>query len=85
MSTQNSIPSPAVVGHIIQFFSVKQLAEILGISPDSVVRKFSRLKGVVDLGSRGSLNKRRYRFLRFPRYLIERIVGPITHDKEGLK
>jgi hypothetical protein len=37
------------------------------------------MKGVVNLGTEGSLNKRRRRLLRIPRALVERYIGhPIT-------
>jgi hypothetical protein len=44
-----------------------------------VVRRFAKLPGVVNLGTKGSLGKRRYRVLRIPKHVVEKFVGhPVT-------
>ena len=50
-----------------ELLNVAQVAAILKCSPDTVQRRFGKMKGVINLGTEGSLNKRRYRPLRIPR------------------
>lgn len=52
--------------------TIAQVAALLQVSPDTVMRRFSRVKGVVDIGSPESPKRRRYRVLRIPRVVIER-------------
>jgi hypothetical protein len=51
--------------------TVKDCAEILQVSADTVVRRFARVKGVIDLGTSETRNKRRYRVLRIPKAVVE--------------
>jgi hypothetical protein len=51
--------------------TVKDCAEILQVSADTVVRRFARVKGVIDLGTSETRNKRRYRVLRIPASVVE--------------
>jgi len=51
--------------------TVKDCAEILQVSADTVVRRFARVKGVIDLGTGETRNKRRYRVLRIPKAVVE--------------
>lgn len=53
-----------------EYLTVAQVAAILNISADSVIRKFGGQPGVIDLGSPETLNKRRYRVLRIPRHVL---------------
>ena len=58
---------------------VAEVAAVLKVSPGTVVKIFAKMPGVKNLGTEGSLNKRRRRLLRIPRPLVERYVGhPIT-------
>jgi hypothetical protein len=52
--------------------TVEQVAEILGVSCDTVLRRFEGVKGVIDLGQHQG--KRRYRILRIPRAVIEKFA-----------
>jgi hypothetical protein len=62
-----------------ELLNVATVAAILKVSPDTVVRRFSRVKGVVNLGSEETRGKRRYRVLRIPQHVVEKYVGhPIT-------
>jgi hypothetical protein len=54
-----------------KLLTVRDVAEILGMSEDSVSRRFQKVKGVIDLGSAESRNKRRYRVLRIPVSVVE--------------
>jgi len=51
--------------------TVKDCAEILQVSQDTVVRRFAKVKGVIDLGVGETRNKRRYRVLRIPVSVVE--------------
>jgi hypothetical protein len=62
-----------------ELLNVATVAAILKVSPDTVVRRFSKMKGVVNLGSEETRGKRRYRVIRIPTHVLERYVGhPIT-------
>ncbi len=68
-----------------ELLSAVEVAAILKCSPDTVARKFSKLPGVVDMGSPENLkkHKRRYRVLRIPKatlekYLTEKAGHPVT-------
>lgn len=54
-----------------ELLTVKDVAEILQVSSDTVVRRFSKVKGVIDLGTAESRSKRRYRVLRIPVSVVE--------------
>src|SRR6266481_9054101 len=65
-----------------ELLTVSQVAEVLKVSEETVVRRFAKYKGVVDLGASDSRDKRRYRVLRIPktiveRYLVERSGSPV--------
>ena len=60
-----------------QFFTVAEAAKILKISTDTITRMFADEPGVVDLGSPERLHKRRYRVLRTPHAVFNRVL----HDK----
>jgi len=54
--------------------TIAQVAELLGISEDTVTRRLAKLPGVIDLGS-PETPKRRYRVLRIPRSVVEKYVA----------
>lgn len=62
--------------------TVKDVAEILRMSQDAVIRRFAKADGVIDLGSGTSSGKsgssrlgvRRYRVLRIPKAVVERYL-----------
>ena len=59
--------------------TVAEVARLLKVSPGTVVKIFAKMPGVKNLGTEGSLKKRRRRLLRIPRPLVERYIGhPIT-------
>ena len=57
-----------------ELLTVAQVAALLQISPDTVMRRFARVKGVVDIGTSETPKRRRYRVLRIPRTVVERWV-----------
>jgi hypothetical protein len=57
-----------------ELLTVAQVAALLQVSSDTVMRRFARVKGVVDIGTAETPKKRRYRVLRIPRTVVERWV-----------
>jgi len=55
--------------------TIAQVAEILGVSEDTVTRRLAKLPGVIDLGSPERPKRRRYRVLRIPRSVVEKYVA----------
>ena len=64
-----------------ELLTVEQVAQILGVSPDTVTRRFAKVKGVIDLGSPETPKRRRYRVLRIPKSVVEKFLltrgGPV--------
>jgi hypothetical protein len=58
-----------------ELLNVAEVAAVLKVSPDTVVRRFAKVKGVVNLGSEETRGKRRYRVLRIPKHVVEKFVG----------
>jgi Mn-dependent DtxR family transcriptional regulator len=58
-----------------EMVNVAEISAALKISPDTVVRRFGKLKGTVNLGSEETRGKRRYRVLRWPKHVIEKEIG----------
>lgn len=62
--------------------TIAEVAQILGVSEDTVARRFSKVKGVIDLGSPETPKRRRYRVLRIPKSVVEKFLltrgGPVT-------
>lgn len=58
--------------------TVKDVATILQCSEDSVIRRFAKVTGVIDLGKPeagwGRGYRRRYRVLRIPKSVVERFL-----------
>jgi hypothetical protein len=52
------------------YFSVAQVAERLGLSRNTITRRFENYPGVIDHGQSEQLHKRRYRELRIPQSAI---------------
>jgi hypothetical protein len=61
-------------GQEIEYLTVTQVAAILKVSTDSVLRKFGEQPGVIDLGTPETNRKRRYRVLRIPRHVLDRVL-----------
>ena len=58
------------------FYTPAEVAQILKISTDSVLRKFAHVKGVIDVGTEENLRKhiRRRRMLRIPHDVLQRFI-----------
>jgi len=58
-----------------QFRTVAEVAEMLGVSKDTVRRRFADEPGVIDFGRRRAVHdKRRYRVLRIPSAVVARFL-----------
>jgi hypothetical protein len=57
-----------------QFYTVAEAAKILKVSTDTAMRLFEEEPGVVDLGSPEGTHKRRYRILRIPHAVFNRVL-----------
>lgn len=55
-----------------ELLTVAQVAALLQVSTDTVMRRFSGVKGVIDIGSKETPKRRRYRVLRIPRTIVEK-------------
>jgi hypothetical protein len=64
-----------------ELLTVAQVASILQVSEDTVLRRFAKEKGVIDLGSPETPRRRRYRLLRIPKTVVEKFLlqrgGPV--------
>jgi predicted transcriptional regulator len=60
---------------IPELLTVRQVAEILKLSPSAVSRRFADMPGVVNLGTGETFSKRRYSLLRIPRAVLERFIN----------
>jgi hypothetical protein len=54
-----------------EYLTAAEVAALLKVSTDSVIRWFEKRPGVIDLGSGEGRFKRRYRVLRIPRETLE--------------
>jgi hypothetical protein len=57
-----------------ELLTPSEVAAILKVSEDTVVRRFANIGGVIDLGSQETRRKRRYRILRIPRTVLEKFM-----------
>ena len=58
-----------------QYLTVADVATILAVSEDTVTRQFGAMPGVIDIGTPGSVHKRRKRVLRIPPGALERFIA----------
>jgi hypothetical protein len=57
-----------------EYLTSAEVAAVLKVSRDSVIRWFEKRAGVIDLGSGEGRFKRRYRVLRIPREVLESFI-----------
>lgn len=57
-----------------EYFSADQVAHALGLSRWTIVRRFEKFPGVIDVGSPERCHKRRYRVLRIPRSALQQFI-----------
>jgi hypothetical protein len=61
-----------------EYLTSGEVAAILKVSPDTIIRRFENLPGVLDLGSGEGRFKRRYRVLRIPRETLEKFIVEVA-------
>jgi hypothetical protein len=66
-----------------ELLTVRDVAAILQVSEDSVIRRFAKMDGVIDLGRGETRDKRRYRVLRIPKTVVERYLNSLSKSKTG--
>jgi hypothetical protein len=59
-------------------YTVAEVAAMTGFSRNTITKMFEREPGVLILSRPGSLNKRRYRAIRIPRAVYERVIRSLT-------
>jgi hypothetical protein len=58
-----------------EYLTPAEVAEILKVSLNTVIRRFENIAGVIDLGAEEKMHKRRYRMLRIPRSVLNRFIA----------
>jgi len=58
-----------------QYLTVAEVAEMLGVSRDTVRRMFAEEPGVVNVKAQRRRTSRSYRILRIPRSVLERVLA----------
>lgn len=59
-------------------YTVAELAEMTGFSRRTITRLFEREKGVIILERPERMHKRRFRTIRIPRAVYERVITRLT-------
>ena len=57
------------------YLTVPQVAAILSVSDDTILKHFGSLDGVIDIGSPERMHKRMKRALRIPRQTLQRYIA----------
>ena len=57
-----------------ELLTIEEVAKILNVSPDTVARRFAKVKGVIDIGTPETPKRRRYRVLRIPKSVLEKYL-----------
>jgi hypothetical protein len=57
-----------------ELLTVREVASLLKLSPDSITRRFENYPGVMDLGSPETRFKRPYKVLRIPRPVLQKYL-----------
>lgn len=73
MNDIKPVPSPVL-------FTVSEIAERWKCDPEKVSRVFGNEKGVLDIGTRGDVRKRKkaYRILRIPLHVLDAVEKRLT-------
>jgi DNA-binding XRE family transcriptional regulator len=59
-------------------YTVAEVAALTGLSRQTVIRLFEKEKGVLILSRPESLHKRKYRSIRIPRAVYERVINRLA-------
>jgi hypothetical protein len=63
-----------------QTYTVNEVAAILGLSRRTALRIFEGEPGVLELTRPEGTHKRRYRSLRIPRAVVDRVLGRLSKN-----
>jgi hypothetical protein len=58
--------------------TVEDAAVLSGLSRQTITRLFEKESGVLILGRPESMHKKRYRSIRIPRHVYERVIGRLA-------
>lgn len=58
-----------------EYLTVAEVADMLDVSEDTVRRMFASEPGVINLGHEQEPGSRRYRILRIPRRVLNRVIN----------
>ena len=58
-----------------RMLTVSDVAAILAVSDDTVLKQFGALDGVIDIGTPAGKHRRRKRVLRIPQRTLERFIS----------
>jgi predicted DNA-binding transcriptional regulator AlpA len=59
-------------------FTVREIAQMTGLSRQTITRMFEHEKGVIVLSRPEAMHKRSYRTIRIPRAVYERVISRLT-------
>ena len=59
-------------------YTVAEVAALTGYSRQTITRMFEREKGVLIVDRRETMHKKRYRSIRIPHHVYERVIRRIT-------
>jgi hypothetical protein len=59
-------------------YTVDEVAALTGFSRNTIIRLFQNERGVIVLVRPSALHKRRYRSIRIPRAVYERVIGRLA-------
>lgn len=63
------------------YVTVNEVAEMTGLSRNTVMRIFEKEPGVLILERPETMNKRGYRLLRIPRPILDRVISRLSVRK----
>ena len=63
---------------VLKPYTINEVAERIGISRRSVIRLFESEPGVLFLNRPEKMHKGKYRTIRIPRHVYERVIGRMT-------
>jgi hypothetical protein len=73
--TPNGTTSHPAPRPLTEYLTVSDVAAILAVSDDTVLKQFGALDGVIDIGTPAAMHRRRKRVLRIPRRTLERYIA----------
>src|ERR1035438_6629553 len=65
-----------------ELLTVAEVAEMLDVSKDTIRRMFAAEFGVINIGRKQNHDDRRYRILRIPRRVLDRVIAERSIGRE---